>query len=394
MQENSEESNGNVSVEKLFLRTQENYHESQKRTEDESKMYRKTEFFRLDRLGVYRLRILPIAPNRDGSIDRKSYEYPLHQLALEIERPSNGETPSSMYVTVPRATDAGYSIDLIDVYRKLAVETAKARGNDPLADKIAGGTFGGGLKFSYVHALYVLDLNEREKGVRLLTLSHPQFRDLEDKKFTLWQKELAKNPYAVCPVSSVYNAYPVEIEKRRNGDRTEYLISIDEAAGNDALNLKELEALLAAPRIPEVIARYSRYQLEATVEFLKQCDGKYGMRLFETEEIQSALKKLRSELPSSDTGSFSFEKRAKDAAADGLVDLDGLLNRLDELTGQGLDDKTEEGQELRALIRTYIERENLPVRITRTVSNREILALIEETLQKQEERGSKDDLPF
>jgi hypothetical protein len=349
MQENSKE------IEKLFLNTQESYQESQKRTEEESKPFPKTEFFRMDKFGVYRLRILPIAPNRDGSIERKSYEYLVHQLALELERPAGGERPSSMYVTVPRATDAGYSVDLIDACRKLAVETAKVQGDDKLADKIAGGTFGGGLKFSYGHALYVLDLNDREKGIQLLTLSHPQFRDLEDKKFVLWQKELSKNPYAVCTVSSVYNACPVEIEKLRNGDRTEYHISIDEAAGNDALNLKELDALMAAPRIPEVITRYSRYQMETSIKFLKQCDRKYGMKLFETEEVQGAIRKLRLELSKSDTSSFSFEKRTKDAPANSAVtdepDLDDLLNRFDELKGKGLDDKTEEGQELRALIR-------------------------------------------
>jgi hypothetical protein len=40
MQENSEEKNGSLSVEKLFLGAQETYHESQKRTEDESKPLR------------------------------------------------------------------------------------------------------------------------------------------------------------------------------------------------------------------------------------------------------------------------------------------------------------------------------------------------------------------
>jgi hypothetical protein len=163
MQENSKGKDGSAAVEKLFLGAQETYHESQKRTEDESKPFQKTEFFRMDRFGVYRLRILPLAPNRDGSIERKSYEYSVHQLALELERPADGDKPTSMYVTVPRATDANYSIDLIDAYRKLAVETAKTQGDDRLADKIAGGTFGGGLKFSYAHALYILDFERQGK---------------------------------------------------------------------------------------------------------------------------------------------------------------------------------------------------------------------------------------
>jgi antitoxin component of RelBE/YafQ-DinJ toxin-antitoxin module len=45
-----------------------------------------------------------------------------------------------------------------------------------------------------------------------------------------------------------------------------------------------------------------------------------------------------------------------------------------------------------------IEQERLPVHITHTTSNAEILSLIEEYLQKQAEeseaRGSEDDLPF
>ena len=35
---------------------------------------------------------------------------------------------------------------------------------------------------------------------------------------------------------------------------------------------------MGAPRIPEIIYRYTRYHLGATVEFLKQCDGIYGVR--------------------------------------------------------------------------------------------------------------------
>ena len=118
-------------------------------------------------------------------------------------------------MTVPRATDAGYPLDLIDIYRKAAVAEAKAQGDDKLAEKIGGGSFGGGLKYSYGHALYVLDLDERAKGLQLLTLSHSQFKDLDERKFKLWQKKLAKNPNHPCPVCSVHDAYPVEIEKKK-----------------------------------------------------------------------------------------------------------------------------------------------------------------------------------
>lgn len=69
---------------------------------------------------------------------------------------------------------------------------AKAQGDEKLSEKIAGGSFGGGLKYSYGHAMYIMDLSERAKGLQLLTLSHSQFKDLDERKFKLWQKKLAK----------------------------------------------------------------------------------------------------------------------------------------------------------------------------------------------------------
>lgn len=202
-----------------------------------------------------------------------------------------------MYVTVTRATDAGYSVDPIETYRRMAVEAAKEDGDDKLAEKIAGGSFGGGLKYSYGHCLYVFDLGERAKGVQMMTLSHAQFKDLDERKFKLWSKKLAKNPSYPCPISSVYDAYPVEIEKRKNGAKTEYVISIDNESEPVPLTKEELTALMGAPRIPEIIYRYTRYHLGATVEFLKQCDGIYGMSLMETDEMKTVIDTLDGELP-------------------------------------------------------------------------------------------------
>ena len=376
-----------LSVEDLFMGSQETYAQAQQRALEENRSFAKTDYFRMDKFGVYRLRVLPIAPNTDGTAARPGYEFPVHQLLLEIERPAAGAgKTSSMYVTVTRATDAGFSVDLIDTYRKAAVEAAKAQGDDDLAEKIGGGSFGGGLKYGYGHALYVYDLNERTKGLMLLTLSHSQFKDLDERKFKLWQKKLAKNPSYPCPISSVYNAYPVEIEKKKNGAKTEYTIGIDNESDTDVLSRDELSALLAAPRIPEVVYRYSRYHFEACIEFLKQCDVKYGLNLMSDELMQQTIEQLRNELPKDDTSSFSFDKRSKEnkenaASESSALTLDGLFDRYEELEAKNLGDKTEEGQELRAMIRTYIEQEKLPVRVTRSTTNRDLLEQIEAALQ-------------
>ena len=152
MQE-EEKNNGmeGMSVEEMFLGVQESYQEAQLRAQEENRAFARTEFFRMDKFGTYRLRILPIAPNPDGSPTRPGYEYPVHQLLLELEKPATGNKPQKMYVTVTRATDAGYSVDPIETYRRMAVEAAKEDGDDKLAEKIAGGSFGGGLKYSYGH---------------------------------------------------------------------------------------------------------------------------------------------------------------------------------------------------------------------------------------------------
>lgn len=379
-----------LSVEELFLQSQESYEAAQARALEENRTFAKTAFFRMDKMGIYRLRVLPLAPGRDGNPLRPGYEYPVHQMLLELLKPGASGKGASVYVTVTRATDAGLPVDLIDTYRKIAVKTAQEASDEKLAEKIGGGSYGGGLKYGYCHALYVLDLSERAKGLQLLTLSHSQFKELDDRRFKLWSKKLAKTPGFPCPVSSVYNAYPVEIERKKNGGKTEYLVEIDNESDNDELTKEEMSALMAAPRIPEIINRYTRYHFEATQEFLKQCDEKYGMSVMQTAEMQDAIRELGKAIPKDDTSSFSFDKRSKDAkenAESNTISLDDLFIRYDELQEKGLGDKTEEGQELRGMIRGYIEQEKLPVRVTRTTTNKDLLELIEEAMQGEKPSG-------
>lgn len=399
MQEDLEKTGGveGMSVEEMFLGIQESYEAAQQRAQEENRAFARTEFFRMDKLGVYRLRILPLAPNADGTASRPGYEVPVHQLLLELERPTTGNKPQKMYVTVTRATDAGYSVDPIETYRKLAVARAKETGDEKLAEKIDGGSFGGGLKYSYGHCLYIFDLNERGKGIQMMTLSHAQFKDLDERKFKLWQKKLQKNPAYPCPISSVHDAYPVEIEKRKNGSKTEYVISIDNESDPVSLTREELTALMGAPRIPDIIYRYTRYHLGATVEFLKQCDGIYGMSLMETDEMKTVIDTLDGELPKEDISAFSFDRRTKDNRENGRegggISLDDLFERYDELQRQELGEKTEEGQELRAMIRGYIEQEGLSVRVTRSTSNRELLDLIESEMEGPKPSDEPEDVP-
>lgn len=397
MQESNEKDILTMSVEEMFVASQESYESAQQRAIEESKSFSKTEFFRMDKLGTYHLRVLPIAPNADGRCDRQGYEYPVRQILMELIRP--GATPnsksSSVYVSVTRATDSGFSVDLIDTYRKLAVAAANDRGDEKLAEKIGGGSFGGGLKYGYGHVMYIIDLDERAKGIQMLTLSHSQFKELDERRFKLWQKKLSKSPGFPCPISSVYNGYAVEIEKRKNGGKTEYVVDIDHVTDSIALNNEELAKLMAAPRIPEIIYRYNRYLYEATIEFLNQCDAKFEMNIMDSLDMKYAIDKLGEELPKDDKSSFSFDKRSKDAKnnAQGSVgiSLDDLFNRFDELKEQGLSEKGEEALELKTMIRSYIEQEKLDIRLTRHTTNKDLLDMIEQELKRVPEPSSDDD---
>lgn len=368
----------------LFAGAQETYEEAQARAAEENKSFAKTEFFKMDKLGTYVLRILPVAPNSDGTVDRKSYEYPVHQLLMKISKPDGKAT----YVSVPRTSYAGFKNEIIDTYRKLAINQAKAQNDDDLAETLEDG-FKGGLKYDYSHAMYIFDIDERAKGIQMLRLSHSQFKDLDDSKFKLWQKKLKKNPKFPCPISSIADAFPVEIEKKKNGSKTEYSINIDNESDPDVLTREELTALLNAPRIPEVIYRYTRYHFEATLVYLKQCDEKYGLNIMAMDEMKEAVEALQAEIPADDTSSFSFEKKNKDGDSnndnsnnsDGIITIDALFDMFDDLNNKGLGDKTEEGQELRAKIREFIEQEGLKTRITRATTNAALLDMIEEELQ-------------
>lgn len=147
----------------------------------------------------------------------------------------------------------------------------------------------------------------------MLTLSHAQFKELDERRFKLWEKKLQKNPQHPCPISSVYSAYPVEVEKRRNGGKTEYCFSIDNESDNEGLSKEELTILLNSPRIPEIIYRYTRYHFEATLVFLTQCDTRYGLRVMQSSEMTEAVETFRAEIPKEDTSSFSFDRRTKEA---------------------------------------------------------------------------------
>ena len=383
----------------LFAGVQETYEEALQKSADENKSFAKIPHFRMDSVGTYSIRILPLAPTQqpDGTwkLERKGYEYPTKTQLLKIINPNpKGKKDKDFYVTVTQAKYVGLSVDLIDTYLEVAEE--KYGDDEKLMKKIKGSGFEGGLKWSHTQrAMYVIDMEKRTEGVKLLTLSYSQYKDLEERKLSTWKKLLEQNPQIPCPISSIQSAYAVEIARKEENKKTTYAFNIDAIRGTIRLTEAEVQALLDAPRLPEILYRYSRFHLEATIEFLKQYDEKNGMDVMSSKTIAEAIEKIKMELPADDKSHFSFDKKDNKEGGenDGSEEstLDNLWKRWEDLQDKGIGDKSDEGQELRDDIRAFIDDNDLNVRVVRGKSNQDLLESIEDALENIKSDNSEEE---
>ncbi len=381
----------------LFAENQETYEEAVKKSTDESQSFQRTKHFRMDSAGTYTVRILPLAPAEqpDGSykLERKGYEYPVKTQVLKLDNPRpTGKKDKQFFVNICHSSYAGLSVDLIDTY--LQVAENKYGSDEKLMKKIKGSSFDGGLKWNSQRAMYILDLDNREEGIHLLILSYSQYKDLEDRKLAIWKKLLEKNPKCLCPISSLEDAFPVEITRKEENKKTTYTFNIDTISGAEPLSEEEVSSLLETQRIPAAIYRYSRFHMEATIEFLKQYDAKMEMDVMSSKEITEAIEKIKMELHPDDKSHFSFDKKERnsdDNEEPSDNELDSLWNLWEKLNERGIGDKSEEGQDLRDAIREYIDANELNVRVTRGKTNEDLLNDIEDALEVAKDGSNNED---
>ena len=275
----------------LFEQAEETFEQATARAAEEGKSFVKIPRFKMDKLGTYAIRVLPLCPDSN----RKGYEFPIRQLLLKIDNPKDNKKP--IYVNVCQAKQAGISVDLIDTYKTAAIDALKTKGDEDGAAKITENNFGGGLKWDYKHVMFIMDMSDKKKEIQMLDLSHSQFKDLDDRKLKLWEKLLKKEPQHPCPISSIAKAFPVEIEKKKDGAKTAYSFNIDNVSGYEELTNDDLKALLGAPRIDSILFRYTKYHLEATIEFLKQYDARMEINVMSTsEEVKEAIEKINQQM--------------------------------------------------------------------------------------------------
>lgn len=371
----------------VFAASQETFEDAKKKSKEESS--KRASFFRFAKDGTYAIRILPLAPvqDQDGNflpLERKGYEYPLRSLMLKIENPKKivKGKPAITYVTVCNAKYAfkdGLSAGLIDTYVSMACE--KYADDDKLCKKLREGSFSGGLKWDSRRCMYVIDLDNPGDGIQILQLSYSQYKDLEERKLNLWGKLNKNGKMVPCPISSIDSAYPVEIIRKTENNKPAYSFNIDTVSDKDVLEETILEQLIAMPRLPEQIYRYTRYHLEATVAYLEQLDEKFDIDVMSEEKVQNCIEQIKTLLPADDQSHFTLGE-GKEDEADGATanDIDSLWARFDALSNDGFDDQTAEGQELRTDIMAYIEANDLNVKVTRKKTNEDILNEIEDEL--------------
>ena len=384
-----------MSAFEAFAQTQLTYAEAEEKAKQEAGAPR-VERFRIGEDGEYSIRILPLAPvfDQDGNIlpmERKGYECPVHQLFLAIEVPSKkGGKSKKINIPVIRTTnkEVGYSVDLIDTYVKIAKEMYAD--DEDLIKLITGTSYSGGLRWNYQHAMMILDVSSdkgRAKGPQLLQCSHSQYKDIDAAKMRLWKELREDGGQETCPISGFTDAYPVKIIRANNNGKTEYTIEI----GRKTLDIKEAEAekLLELPRIPEQIYRFTRYQFEAILVFLKQYDEKHEMEVCKEPDFIEAVEKLKGELPADDNSHFDLSGAASKESDKEEVTIDSLYREYDAIVDQDLNEKSDEYQELREKIRQFIEDKGLDVRISRTKNNQQLLQEIEEALDSKPVKEKK-----
>lgn len=369
----------------IFAQSQETYDEAKKKSSEESG--NRVNYLRITGDGTTAIRILPLAPviDAEGNVlpmERKGYEYPIEELVLKI----NGEGSKHVFVNVCNAKYAFPKLpsDLIDKYVEVALD--KYADDEKLCKKIKDTSFNGGLKWDHKRCMYILEMEKRGEGLKVFQLSYSQYKEIENSKLALWVKLNKKNGKSMpCPISSIGNAYPLEITRTTENKKVKYSFNIDTVSAEDKLTEDELNMLLNAPRLPEALYRYTRYHLEATIAYLNQYDETCGMDVMNDERIKECIDQIKLSLPADDKSHFSINGKSGGGSSNDTNTIDSLWDIFDKLCDEGLDDKSEEGQNLRTSIKEFIEDNDLDISISRKKTNEDLLNEIQDILDGEDD---------
>lgn len=378
-----------------FEETAMSYEEAQQKVKLESRV--KTNYFRLDKDGEYTFRVLPLAPVQvDGKwvLDRKGYEYPLTSYMIGFP----GETRGKFnYVSIidPRQVFPNVDGDLFRTYYDLAVAEL---GDDKKAIESLGNVVskgGAAITPSYLHCIYVIDQDEPNKGIQMLQLSNSQYQALETLKMSTWRDLLKDDPKTRCPLSDFREGYNVIATKDKSKKPPITFNLSRRAAPVDSSVAQEL---LDMERIPNVIYRYTRYHLEATVEYLKMLDERYDFDFmsegdggeFANDKINTVYQQIKMSLPSDDHSHFN-KNNINGSDGDNTETDQITLDTLKELVEKcnDLEPTSDEYAAAKTTFENFIKANELNYTPRRYHNLADMLEAIEDELG--ESNGNKDD---
>lgn len=368
----------------IFGQVAETIEDAQKKSANES-IGRKIEMLRMNKEGRYSVRILPLAPVKDTennwTLPRKGYEYPVRELLLKIVtgQDKNGKDKVS-FVNVRHLKNVYPEVegDLIDTFVQIACE--KYANDEALCKTILSNSFSGGLKYDSKRYMYVLNMDKRDEGIKMFSLSYPQYLEVEERKLNLWNQELQSDPASLCPISSPADGYPIEITRKKEGGKTSYIFDI--ARRKAPLEESELNALLELPRLPETLYRYTNFHLEATLAYLKQYEEQKDIDVLSDPRIGEIVEKIKLMFPAGDESHFTFNSKDDEGELSGTpkVTIDDLWDTYNRISDAGISDASADGQNLRNAIVDYINDNDLDVAYSRRATNEDLLNLIEDAL--------------
>lgn len=363
------------------------------------KGFDKIDRFRTPDEGEYFVRVLPLAPVMDASgkptmpMNRTGFEFQLFSMFLDIDQPADKKGKvKQLHIPVIRTTQSGVgmSTDLLEEYVRIAKDMYSD--DDEVIDLISGSESRHRIRFSNQHVMYVMDMTDgTPKGPMLWTVSHNNYRDIDTERRSVWVKEVGKAdknglPAPECPLCGVRNAWPLTVT--RTGTKfndTKYAFKIDR--GEDQVPLEEswMEKLVDLPRIPDEIYRYTRYQFEATLEFLRQYDEKHELAVCQDDEFKEVVEKIKGELSPDDNSHFTLSGKAdnkSDNNGSNTITLESLNEQYDYILDNDLGKDSDEYEELQGDIQQFIEDHKLDVIVKRSKKISDILDEIEQAMEE------------
>lgn len=389
-----------------FAQTAQTLEQAEAKAKEE-KGFERIERFSTPEEGEYMIRVLPLAPifNEEGRavmpMDKQGCEFRLYNTFLEIEGAVNKKTGKAKVQRIPviRATQPGVdkSVDLIDEYLRIAKDMYAD--DEDVISLLTDSQSRHRIKYNNQRVLYVYDLDgEKPKGPLMWTISNSSWKAIDEERRSVWNKEKAKHgENTPDPLCSFQEAWPLIITRTGKGfGDTKYAFKIDR--GEDKVKLTEemMSELFDLPRIPDEIYRYNRYQMEATIEFLKQYDEKHDLEVTKDEEFLAAIETLKGELPSDDTSHFTLGGSSEGRSADNReskITLDSLNEAYDYIIDNNLGKDSDEVDELREDIRQFIEDNELDVVVKHSKKLKDLLEEVEDAMEDKSKTPVVDAKP-